>query len=204
MASWRNDYIQALQDRDEREEASCQRIDGEFIEAYTTLLDQLSFLSAAKALQEPSSSTANPNSSNTNKETATSSSSANPPTEANPQLRADLTEALRSNGQLQIRLKTAETELTRLRSKTKNDSKTIETLNRQNAMILQKVRDRDEELKGKTKGFLDIQDEMISLNLQLNIAEQKAKKFATENQELIDRWMARKGREADEMNEHLR
>jgi len=47
----------------------------------------------------------------------------------------------------------------------------------------------------------DVQDEMISLNLQLNMAEQKAKRLEKENQDLIDRWMARKGREADEMNE---
>ena len=45
---------------------------------------------------------------------------------------------------------------------------------------------------------------MISLNLQVNIAEQKAKKLAAENQELIDRWMARKEKEADKMNEALR
>lgn len=45
---------------------------------------------------------------------------------------------------------------------------------------------------------------MISLNLQLNLAEQKAEKLAADNQELIDRWMARKGQEADAMNEHFR
>ena len=47
------------------------------------------------------------------------------------------------------------------------------------------------------------QDEMISLELQLNIAEQNAKKLKAENKELIDRWMARKEREADEMNGRL-
>jgi len=41
---------------------------------------------------------------------------------------------------------------------------------------------------------------MISLNLQLNMAEQNMKKLKAENKELIDRWMALKGREADEMN----
>jgi len=44
---------------------------------------------------------------------------------------------------------------------------------------------------------------MISLNLQLNISEQNAKKLKAENKELIDRWMARKGKEADEMNKTL-
>lgn len=33
MASWRGEYLQALQDRDEREKASYQRVDVELIEA---------------------------------------------------------------------------------------------------------------------------------------------------------------------------
>lgn len=41
---------------------------------------------------------------------------------------------------------------------------------------------------------------MISLNLQLNMAEQRARKLVAENKDLIDRWMAQKGQEADEMN----
>lgn len=45
---------------------------------------------------------------------------------------------------------------------------------------------------------------MISLNLQVNMSEQAAKKLKAENKELIDRWMARKGHEADEMNKRLR
>lgn len=44
---------------------------------------------------------------------------------------------------------------------------------------------------------------MISLNLQVNISEQKASKLKDENKELIDRWMARMGLEADEMNKTL-
>lgn len=45
---------------------------------------------------------------------------------------------------------------------------------------------------------------MISLELQLNVSEQNAKKLKAENKELIDRWMARKESEADEMNNRLR
>ena len=49
----------------------------------------------------------------------------------------------------------------------------------------------------------DVHDEVISLNIQLNMSEQKAKDLTTENKELIDRWMARKGHEAEEMNKTL-
>jgi hypothetical protein len=51
--------------------------------------------------------------------------------------------------------------------------------------------------------FQNVQDEVISLNLQLNMSEQNAKRLKVENKDLIDRWMARKRREADEMNETL-
>ena len=38
-----------------------------------------------------------------------------------------------------------------LRAKTKADTKTIEELSKHRAQLVQKVRDRDEELKGKRK-----------------------------------------------------
>jgi hypothetical protein len=44
---------------------------------------------------------------------------------------------------------------------------------------------------------------MVTLNLQLNIAEEQTEKLKEENKELVDRWMARKGKEADAMNDSL-
>ena len=41
---------------------------------------------------------------------------------------------------------------------------------------------------------------MISLNLQLNMVEQRSGKLEKENRELVERWMILKGREADDMN----
>ena len=107
-----------------------------------------------------------------------------------------------------------------LRAKTKTDIRHIGDLTRERATLLQKVKDRDDELKGKARflevwdtGLLaltdrahvsqDVQDEVIALNLQLNMSEQTVKKLKVENKDLIDRWMAHKGREADEMNEAL-
>jgi Autophagy protein 16 (ATG16) len=49
----------------------------------------------------------------------------------------------------------------------------------------------------------DVHDEVISLNLQLNMSEQRVKDLGAENKELIDRWMAYKGQEAEEMNKIL-
>lgn len=42
---------------------------------------------------------------------------------------------------------------------------------------------------------------MATLNLQLNMADQKSNKLQHENQELVDRWMTRMGLEADAMND---
>lgn len=42
---------------------------------------------------------------------------------------------------------------------------------------------------------------MISVTLQRNISEQRNEKLQKENQELIDRWMAKMGVEADAMND---
>ena len=62
------------------------------------------------------------------------------------------------------------------------------------------MRDRDEELRGKTKLAEDAQDEMVALGLQLNISEQKAEKLKVENEDLVQRWMKRMGEEAEKVN----
>lgn len=85
-----------------------------------------------------------------------------------------------------------------------------------------RLRDRDEELKGKAKllevclasrltndfgkqsntcCLQEFQDELAALNLQINMAEQRADRLQRENHDLVDRWMARMGIEADAMND---
>lgn len=49
--------------------------------------------------------------------------------------------------------------------------------------------------------FQDVHDETVSLTLQLNLAEEKSQKLEYENKELVDRWMARMGQEADALND---
>lgn len=46
----------------------------------------------------------------------------------------------------------------------------------------------------------DVQDEMITLNLQLSMAEKERDRVKKENKELIERWMKSKGAEAEKMN----
>lgn len=54
------------------------------------------------------------------------------------------------------------------------------------------------------RNLQSVQDELASLNLQLNMAEDRSSKLQRENKELVDRWMARMGKEADAMNEASR
>lgn len=45
-----------------------------------------------------------------------------------------------------------------------------------------------------------VQDEMITLNLQMSVAERERDKVKKENKELVERWMKRMAQEADAMN----
>lgn len=71
--------------------------------------------------------------------------------DGSPQLRSDLAEALRSKGQLQSRLKVAEYELDKLRQRNKTDGKSVRDLSTERLILITKVKDRDEELRGKAK-----------------------------------------------------
>lgn len=186
--------MEALDERDERERASHGRVTEDFIDAYTTLLDRTAALEAEKAANGPLST---PESDSKNPATYASAN------DLTTQIKRDLTETLRANGQLKLRVTAAEKELVTLRAQTKSDTKAIEDLTKERALLAQKVKDRDEELKGKTKFIMDSQDEITVLNLQLDSYDKKVEKLKAENQNLIDRWMESKGLEADEMNKAL-
>ena len=77
----------------------------------------------------------------------------------------------------------------------------LELRAREAAQLQRKVRDRESEVSEGRKLVEAVQDEMVSLNLQLNMAEQKAERLVAENGELVRRWMEKMGEEADRMNE---
>jgi Chromosome segregation ATPases len=115
-------------------------------------------------------------------------------------LRLELAEALRSKGQFQHRLEIAEQELSRLRAKTTADSKTIRELTAERKTLTIKLRDREEELRVKTKMIADVQDELAVLNMQLDMVEKQRAEKEAENKQLIDRFMKRVGEEAEALN----
>ena len=134
-------------------------------------------------------------------------------------VRQDLSEAQRSRGVLETKLQSVTEELKKLKIQALLDRKRIGELTKEKAILTTGLRDRDEELKGKTKLLevsyyssvqrrcaltsptQDVHDETVSLTLQLNMADEQAQKLQRENKELVDRWMARMGQEADAMND---
>ncbi|EFX02265.1 autophagy protein [Grosmannia clavigera kw1407] len=188
MPNWRDEYVASIKEADEADPVNTA-----LILACSTLQDQVAALQAENALLRSTTAKV--------PETDRLDLSNVPDAETpRAQLRVDLTEALRSQGKLQLRLKTAEEELESLRLSNRTDSRTIRTLTNERNALLIKVRDRDEELRGKSKLVEDVQDELIALNLQLNIAEQQRDKIREENKQLVDRWMQRMGQEAEAMN----
>ncbi|KAI9838138.1 MAG: hypothetical protein M1837_002633 [Sclerophora amabilis] len=215
MASWRAEYLEALKNRDRQE-----RADFELIQAYTRLADRTASIEASP---RPTPADDGPNTPRHSQERPPSRT---PPTirpgppdanhkKPNPahgstrtpdsaedltQIRRDLAEAQRSKTDLQTRLRTSVEELERLRARSKGDSQRIAELSVARTGLATRVRDRDEELKGKAKLLEEVQDEVISLNIELNMAEKRCKDLGAENKELVSRLMAWKGQEADAIN----
>lgn len=87
-----------------------------------------------------------------------------------------------------------------LRSRKTTDTRNLRDVTAERNALRTAVRDRDEELRAKSKMLENLQDEVLALNLQLNVAEQQRTKVQAENKQLIDRWMKRVGQEAEDMN----
>lgn len=115
-------------------------------------------------------------------------------------LRSDLSSTQRSRSELQNQLTRLQAELATSTTQASAHTQQISTLQREKRDLERRLRDRDEEVKGKTRLVEGVQDEMVGLNLQLNMAEQKSEKLKKENEELVRRWMQRKGEEAERMN----
>ncbi|GAB1196961.1 hypothetical protein APSETT444_006241 [Aspergillus pseudonomiae] len=204
MAHWREEYSAALAARDRREKANVA-----ILNAYTQLADRIGRI-AATAVNSAQSST--PTDSHNDipqplvpdpmKQGVASSGSSLQ--DALAAARTDLSEAQRSRSELQDRLTRTTAELEKLRKRSSQDSRRIAALEKEVAQLQLRLKDRDEELKGKAKLLDDFQDELASLNLQLNMAEERSNRLQKENQELVDRWMARMGKEAEAMNEASR
>ncbi|KAI1624890.1 autophagy-related protein 16 [Exophiala viscosa] len=204
MATWSEQYLAALRARAEVEQANLELYD-----YCTKLADQKAELhkkasSHAQAPREEGEPVTSPQPSlmsmGMGMRRVTSPPVARPDSPNLAQLRQDLAKAQQERGDLQTRLESVTRELETLKARGKADSKRIAQLTASVSQLTVKLRDREEELRGKAKLIENVQDENVTLNLQLNMAEEQVGKLNKDNKELVDRWMASKGKEADRMN----
>ncbi|CCC05868.1 hypothetical protein SMACR_00084 [Sordaria macrospora] len=214
MPGWRDEYLSSLVDADQR-----NPVNRELVDTCQQLFDRISLLEAEKAaLQQQvetylsssssSSGAANkPRDRDTTKTVAAAAAADSTTTAPNTadsallaRLRVDLAEALRAKGDFQRRLNVVEEELVRLRTKTTTDNKTIQTLTAERKTLTIKLRDREEELRAKSKMLADVQDELQVLNTHLDLVEKRRSEMEAENKQLVARFMKRVGQEAEAMN----
>ncbi|PGH19450.1 hypothetical protein AJ80_03951 [Polytolypa hystricis UAMH7299] len=200
MSNWKEEYFAALGVRDQREKANIALYD-----AYTRLADRTSAIQQQQQAQSSSTSSL-PQPPNKKLPSKPDPSSAQPPptgpitSDVLTTTLKELSEAQKSRTDLLDKLSKTTSELEKLKKKTSTDARRIADLSGERAHFQVRIKDRDEELRGKTKLLDDLHAEVVSLNLQFNMAEDRAKKMEQDNQELVDRWMAQKRHEADEMN----
>ncbi|KAL4931498.1 ATG16 family protein [Aspergillus undulatus] len=198
MAHWTEEYTAALAARDRREKASIS-----IYNAYTKFADRTasSTVETPKTVHEGAPQRSTPPTPIADPKKQPTPAAGPSPQDLLSTTRADLAEAQRSRFELSERLARATTELERLRKRNTSDGKRLKTMENEITHLQLRLKDRDEELRGKAKLLEDFQDEMATLNLQLNMAEERTGRLQKENQELVDRWMARMGKEADAMND---
>ncbi|KXH37411.1 autophagy protein 16 [Colletotrichum simmondsii] len=204
MADWRSEYLASI-----REQEKNNPVNLEIVQLCSQLSDHVAALEAENQVLKSQTAPGKKNKLTTSEKsnnippspttgTTSTSSSSSDPTIA--QLQLQLAEALRSNGTLKDRAKQAEDEAQTLRTKHKDDAKKVRSLTAENAALTTKLRDREHELREKRKLVENVQDDMITINLQMSMAEQERDRVKKENKELVDRWMKRMAQEADAMN----
>lgn len=125
-----------------------------------------------------------------------------------PQLRADLTAANKTIHELNLAAAAFKDEVATLKAREAAAEKTTAQLQARIAKLEaervganRRLRDKEGELKEKSRMVGAVQDEMLGMEMQMNVAEGRAQKLEGENRELVERWMRKVGGEAEEMNE---
>ncbi|KAL4761786.1 ATG16 family protein [Aspergillus foveolatus] len=197
MAHWREEYAAALAARDRREKANVA-----IYNAYSQLADRTaSSLIAVSNLQSDAQRSALSTPVADPRQQQPSPASGPSPQDIILATRADLAEAQRSRSELEEQLARVTTELEKLRRRNIQNGKRISSMESEITHLQLRLKDRDEELREKAKLLEGFQDEIATFELQLNMAEERSNRLQKENQELVDRWMARMGKEADAMND---
>jgi chromosome segregation ATPase len=119
------------------------------------------------------------------------------------QIRAELAATQKTRGDLETKLSATTAELAAYKQTDAEQKKRIALLENSKAQLERRMKDRADELKGKGRFVEDVQDEMVALTLQLNMAEQETDKLRKENKDLTERWVKRMEEEARRMNDQM-
>jgi hypothetical protein len=117
-------------------------------------------------------------------------------TAATAQLRQQLAEAQKARALLETEV----AKLPGLQSSNASQNRQMITLEKEILSLKRRIGDKDEEIREKQKLAERVQDDMISLTLEVNMAEERASRLQKENKELVDRWMKEMGSRADTQN----
>ena len=189
-----NTYLANLNLRDKREQANAS-----LIHQYTRLADRTASIEAKLHAIETGAGT-----------------TVGADTEATPgdlvtHLRAELASAREELARTQQSETSGRERVTQLTSELETTQKDVSTytahvekLTRQVALLTRRLKDKDAEAREQRKLIERVQDEMVGLNLEKNMAEQKKEVAEKELEELEGRLMEWKRKEAEKMNDESR
>ncbi|KAH8783423.1 autophagy-related protein 16 [Diaporthe sp. PMI_573] len=197
MPGWKEEYLSSI-----LEAEKSNPVNQELVEACSLLNDRIAALEAEKAHWQSSTPTPSnaPQQQTPTKVSSATSSSAAATDPAQSRLRTDLAEALRQKSSLEARLRKTTSERDALQATQRSQARAVRDLSGERDALRLRVGDQAEELRGKKHMLEQVQDEVLALEMQLNVAEQQKAKIAAENKQLIERWMRRARQEADDMN----
>lgn len=87
-----------------------------------------------------------------------------------------------------------------LERKSQEQEKKIRSLEAANQKLTQKIDTLAQEIKEKNRAVEIINDEHLIHELQQNVLKDEIKKLKEENEQLVQRWMAKVAQDADSMN----
>ena len=119
------------------------------------------------------------------------------------QIRNELASTQKTRGALEAKVSTLTAELSVLKTTDADQKKRIAFLENHKQQLERRMKDRADELKGKGSLVEQVQDEMVAMNLQLNMAEQEKERLQRENADLTRRWVEKMEGEAKKMNDQM-
>lgn len=208
MATPLEEYTQALKARNAQDRAQ-----EDIINTYTKLADRYAELQRTRRNAAPEPEEKKDERSVTPSRIPPSITGSRAPTpqrtasDSPAQLRSDLVAANKMIHDLNLQIAAFKDEVATLKNREAAAEKMtgqlqtrITKLETERLGLNRRLRDKDGELKEKGRMVSDVQDEMVGMEMQMNVAEERAKKLERENEQLVERWMKKVGGEADEMN----